>query len=283
MLVDGLTKLVHIPFEDKEEKHIENLRKMFLAMSRDIRVIFIKLCDRLHNMRTLGAKSPDKQRQTALETMQVFAPLAHRLGMQRMKQELENISLRYLDPFGYEQIEKHIEEKYGQSHDFNERARSQISDKLTESGINFSLDGRVKTVYSIYRKMFEQNKSFNEIYDFYALRVLVDTELECYTVMGIIHDMFHSVPGRFKDYISTPKPNMYRSLHTTVIGRGGIPFEVQIRTWEMHRIAEYGVAAHWKYKSGEESSKEIDDSGYASSSRPRTIPATPTSSCVRSR
>lgn len=259
MLVDGLTKLVHIPFEDKEEKHIENLRKMFLAMSRDIRVIFIKLCDRLHNMRTLGAKKPEKQRQTALETMQVYAPLAHRLGMQRMKQELENISLRYLDPFGYEQIEKHIEEKYGQSHDFIERARSQISDKLTENGINFSLDGRVKTVYSIYRKMFEQNKSFNEIYDFYALRVLVDTELECYTVLGIIHDMFHSVPGRFKDYISTPKPNMYRSLHTTVIGRGGIPFEVQIRTWEMHRIAEYGVAAHWKYKSGEESSKEIDD------------------------
>lgn len=259
MLVDGLTKLVHIPFEDKEEKHIENLRKMFLAMSRDIRVIFIKLCDRLHNMRTLDAKPEAKRRMTALETMQVYAPLAHRLGMQRMKQELEILSLKYLDPIGYEQIENHIEEKYGQNRDFIERARQQIADKLTECGVKFSLDGRVKTVYSIYRKMFEQNKSFNEIYDFYALRVIVDTELECYTVLGIIHDMFHSIPGRFKDYISTPKPNMYRSLHTTVIGRGGIPFEVQIRTWEMHRIAEYGVAAHWKYKSGEESSADIDD------------------------
>ena len=259
MLVDGLTKLVHIPFEDKEEKHIENLRKMFLAMSRDIRVIFIKLCDRLHNMRTLEAKPEAKRRMTALETMQVYAPLAHRLGMQRMKQELEILSLKYLDPIGYKQIENHIEEKYGQNRDFIERARLQIADKLTECGVKFSLDGRVKTVYSIYRKMFEQNKSFNEIYDFYALRVIVDTELECYTVLGIIHDMFHSIPGRFKDYISTPKPNMYRSLHTTVIGRGGIPFEVQIRTWEMHRIAEYGVAAHWKYKSGEESSADIDD------------------------
>ena len=259
MLVDGLTKLVHIPFEDKEEKHIENLRKMFLAMSKDIRVIFIKLCDRLHNMRTLKAKPEPKQRMTALETMQVYAPLAHRLGMQRMKQELEILSLSFLDPIGYAQIERHIEEKYGQNRDFIERARTQISDKLSECGVKFSLDGRVKTVYSIYRKMFEQNKSFDEIYDFYALRVIVDTELECYTVLGIIHDMFHSVPGRFKDYISTPKPNMYRSLHTTVIGRGGIPFEVQIRTWEMHRIAEYGVAAHWKYKSGEESSMEIDD------------------------
>ena len=257
-LVDGLTKLVSIPFEDKEEEHVENLRKMFLAMSKDIRVIFIKLCDRLHNMRTLDAKPDDKRRTTALETMYVYAPLAHRLGMQRIKQELENLSLGYLDPYGYEEVRKSIEQKYGQSRNFIENTRSQIAEKLDESGIRYSLEGRVKTVYSIYKKMFEQNKSFEEIFDFYALRIIVDTELECYTVLGLIHDMFNSVPGRFKDYISTPKPNMYRSLHTTVIGRDGIPFEVQIRTWEMHRFAEYGVAAHWKYKSGAESKEEID-------------------------
>ena len=258
MLVDGLTKLVQIPFEDKEDEHVENLRKMFLAMSKDIRVIFIKLCDRLHNMRTLSAKKPEKQRVTALETMYVYAPLAHRLGMQRIKQELENISLSYLDPIGYGQVKDDIEKRYGQSRDFIENARSSITDKLEEAKLKYSLEGRVKTVYSIYKKMFEHNKSFEEIFDFYALRIIVDTELECYTVLGIIHDMFRSVPGRFKDYISTPKPNMYRSLHTTVIGRDGIPFEVQIRTWEMHRIAEYGLAAHWKYKTGAESRAEID-------------------------
>lgn len=258
-LVDGLTKLVQIPFADKENEHIENLRKMFLAMSKDVRVIFIKLCDRLHNMRTLGAKKDEKRRQTALETMHVYAPLAHRLGMQRMKQELENLALQYLDPIGYEEIKNDVEQKYGRSRDFIERARSQIADKLTEAGIRFSLEGRVKSVYSIYRKMYEQNKSFDEIYDFYALRVIVDSEPECYVVLGIIHDMFKMIPGRFKDYISTPKPNMYRSLHTTVIGRNSIPFEVQIRTWEMHRIAEYGVAAHWKYKSGESESREDID------------------------
>lgn len=258
MLVDGLTKLVQIPFEDKEDEHIENLRKMFLAMSKDIRVIFIKLCDRLHNMRTLDAKKPHKQRLTALETMYVYAPLAHRLGMQRIKQELENISLSYLDPIGYAQVKQDIEKRYGMSRDFIENARSRISEKLDDAKLKYSLEGRVKTVYSIYKKMFENNKSFEEIFDFYALRIIVETELECYTVLGIIHDMFRSVPGRFKDYISTPKPNMYRSLHTTVIGRDGIPFEVQIRTWEMHRIAEYGLAAHWKYKSGAESKEEID-------------------------
>ena len=258
MLVDGLTKLVQIPFEDKEEEHIENLRKMFLAMSKDIRVIFIKLCDRLHNMRTLDAKIEDKRRTTALETMHVFAPLAHRLGMQRMKQELENLALGYLDPIGYKEVKSDIEHRYGISRNFIERARSQISDKLSETNIKFALEGRVKSVYSMYKKMYQQNKSVNEIFDFYALRVIVDTELDCYTVLGVIHDMFKSVPGRFKDYISVPKPNMYRSLHTSVIGRDGIPFEVQIRTWEMHQIAEYGVAAHWKYKSGEESKEDID-------------------------
>ena len=258
MLVDGLTKLVQIPFEDKEDEHVENLRKMFLAMSKDIRVIFIKLCDRLHNMRTLDAKRPEKQRLTSLETMYVYAPLAHRLGMQRIKQELENISLSYLDPIGYQQVKEDIEKRYGMSRDFIENARNSISEKMEEAKLKYSLEGRVKTVYSIYKKMFENNKSFEEIFDFYALRIIVDTELECYTVLGIIHDMFRSVPGRFKDYISTPKPNMYRSLHTTVIGRDGIPFEVQIRTWEMHRIAEYGLAAHWKYKTGAESRAEID-------------------------
>ncbi|MBQ4574348.1 MAG: bifunctional (p)ppGpp synthetase/guanosine-3',5'-bis(diphosphate) 3'-pyrophosphohydrolase [Clostridia bacterium] len=258
MLVDGLTKLVQIPFEDKEEEHIENLRKMFLAMSKDIRVIFIKLCDRLHNMRTLDAKIEQKRRMTALETMHVYAPLAHRLGMQRMKHELENLALSYLDPIGYAEVKQEIEEKYGQNRNFIEKTRSMIADKLTEGKFSFSLEGRVKSVYSIYKKMYEQNKNFDEIYDFYALRVITDTELDCYTILGVIHDMFKSVPGRFKDYISTPKPNMYRSLHTTVIGRDGIPFEVQIRTWEMHQIAEYGVAAHWKYKSGEASKEEID-------------------------
>ena len=257
-LVDGLTKLVSIPFSDKEEQHVEDLRKMFLAMAKDVRVIFIKLCDRLHNMRTLGVKKDEKRRTTALETMHVFAPLAHRLGMQRMKHELENRSLEYLDPIGYEEIRNDIEKRYGESRDFIERARTKVSDKLTEAGIGFTLEGRVKSVYSIYRKMYQQNKSFEEIFDFYALRVIVNTEEECYVVLGMIHEMFSMVPGRFKDYISTPKPNMYRSLHTTVMGRNAIPFEVQIRTWDMHRIAEYGVAAHWKYKSGEDSKEEID-------------------------
>ncbi len=258
LLVDGLTKLVALNVEDKEEAHIENIRKMLLAMSRDVRVIFIKLCDRLHNMRTLGVKPDPKRRSTALETMYVYAPLAHRLGMQKIKQELENLCISYLDPIGYAEIQSYIEEKYGESVDFIENIRHAVDEKLRENGIHFTLEGRIKSVYSIYRKMFNQNKSFDQIYDFYALRIIVDTELECYTALGLIHEMFKSVPGRFKDYISTPKPNMYRSLHTTVIGRDGIPFEVQIRTWEMHHVAEYGIAAHWKYKSGERSKEEMD-------------------------
>ena len=258
MLVDGLTKLVPLYIEDKEEAHIENLRKMLLAMSKDIRVIFVKLCDRLHNMRTLAVKPDPKRRSTALETMYVYAPLAHRLGMQKIKQELENLCISYLDPIGYAEIQNYIEEKYGQSVDFIENVRGLVDKKLRENQINFELNGRIKSVYSIYRKMFNQNKSFDEIYDFYAMRIIVDTELECYTALGLIHEMFKSVPGRFKDYISTPKPNMYRSLHTTVIGRDGIPFEVQIRTWEMHHIAEYGICAHWKYKTGEKSKEDID-------------------------
>ncbi len=258
MLVEGLTKLVTLQVEDKEEANIENLRKMLLAMSKDVRVIFIKLCDRLHNMRTLDAKPDHKRRITALETMQVYAPLAHRLGMQRIKQELENLGMQYLDPVGYGEVKAEIERKYGMSLGFIEGVRATVSEKLTENGIAFTLEGRIKTAYSIYNKMFKQNKTFDEVYDFYALRIIVNTELECYTVLGIIHEMFKSIPGRFKDYISTPKPNMYRSLHTTVIGRDGVPFEVQIRTWEMHHIAEYGVAAHWKYKSGVASQADLD-------------------------
>ncbi len=258
MLVDGLTKLVPLYIEDKEEAHIENLRKMLLAMSRDVRVIFIKLCDRLHNMRTLDAKPDPKRRSTALETMYVYAPLAHRLGIQKIKQELENLCISYLDPIGYSEIRGYIDEKYGETATFIENIRSAVEKKMTENNIHFTLSGRIKTVYSIYRKMYNQNKSFDEIYDFYALRIIVDTELECYTALGLIHEMFKSVPGRFKDYISTPKPNMYRSLHTTVIGKDGIPFEVQIRTWEMHQVAEYGIAAHWKYKSGEKSTQDMD-------------------------
>ena len=258
MLVEGLTKLVALQIDDKEEAHIENLRKMLLAMSKDVRVIFIKLCDRLHNMRTLDAKPDNKRRITALETMQVYAPLAHRLGMQKIKQELENLGMQYLDPIGYGEVRDEIERKYGMTIGFMEGVRGTVSEKLRENGISFTLEGRIKTAYSIYNKMFKQNKTFDEVYDFYALRIIVDTELECYTVLGIIHEMFNSIPGRFKDYISTPKPNMYRSLHTTVIGRDGIPFEVQIRTWEMHHIAEYGVAAHWKYKSGATSQADLD-------------------------
>ena len=258
ILVDGLTKLVAIPFEDKEEEHIENLRKMFLAMSRDIRVILIKLCDRLHNMRTLASHQEAKQRLIALETMHVYAPLAHRLGIQRIKQELESLALQYLDPIGYDEINRWIETKYGENIGFVERIKQEIGEKLSEQGLEYSIKGRIKSIYSIYRKMYRSSKSFDEIYDFYAVRVIVDSEISCYTVLGLIHEMYHSMPGRFKDYISTPKPNNYRSLHTTVIGRDGIPFEVQIRTAEMHQIAEYGIAAHWKYKSGAKSDEGIN-------------------------
>ena len=258
LFVDGVTKIKSINVEDKEETHIENIRKMLLAMSKDIRVIFIKLCDRMHNMRTLHVKKDAKRRSTALETMHVYAPLAHRLGMQRIKQELENYALKYLDPIGYDEVKANIDEKFGKNVNFIENIKAQISEKLDETSMHYDLKGRVKTVYSVYRKMFNQNKSFDEIYDFYALRIIVDTELECYTVLGLIHEMYKSVPGRFKDYISTPKPNMYQSLHTTVIGKDGIPFEVQIRTRDMHHVAEYGIAAHWKYKSGEKSTVDID-------------------------
>ncbi len=260
LLVDGLTKMPVLNIEDKEEAHIENIRKMLLAMSRDVRVIFIKLCDRLHNMRTLAVKPDPKRRATALETMYVYAPLAHRLGMRKLKHELENLCISFLDPIGYEEIQRYISEKYGENEGVFNNVQDQIRKKIAENGIKFELSGRIKSAYSIYNKMYNQGKSFDEIYDFYAMRIIVDTELECYTALGIIHEMFKSIPGRFKDYISTPKPNMYRSVHTTVIGSDGIPFEVQIRTWEMHHVAEYGICAHWKYKSGDsgKSSSEVD-------------------------
>ncbi|MBO7196915.1 MAG: bifunctional (p)ppGpp synthetase/guanosine-3',5'-bis(diphosphate) 3'-pyrophosphohydrolase [Clostridia bacterium] len=259
LLVDGLTKIIQVQIADKEEAHIENIRKMLLAMTKDIRVIFIKLCDRLHNMRTLSAKKEDRQRAIALETMYIYAPLAHRLGIQRIKQELENISLYYLDNVGYQEVSEEIDKKFGRSGNFIEDAKAHISGKLAEHGIFCQIEGRVKSVYSLYRKMYSQNKAFDEIYDFYAVRVIVDTELECYTALGYVHEMFKSIPGRFKDYISTPKPNLYRSLHTTVIGNSGIPFEVQIRTKQMHEEAQFGIAAHWKYKSGEKSGANIDE------------------------
>ena len=257
-LVDGLTKLLSIKVDSKEEAQIESLRKMFIAMAKDIRVIIIKLADRLHNMRTLSSKSETRQREIALETMHVYAPLAHRLGMQQIKTELECLSLKFLDPVGYAEVNKDIERKFGENQHFIENIKQEIAGKIKEANITYELEGRVKSVYSIYKKMYNFNKSFDEIYDFYAIRIIVDTEQQCYEVLGIIHNMYNLIPGRFKDYISLPKPNLYRSLHTTVIGTDGIPFEVQIRTWDMHYIAEYGIAAHWKYKSGEKANATVD-------------------------
>lgn len=249
-LVEGVTKLSKLSYSTKEEQQVENLRKMLLAMAKDIRVILIKLADRLHNMRTLQYMPEKKRREKAHETMQIFAPLAHRLGIQRIKMELEDIALRYLDPVGYKEIEDHIKVISLKGEGVLESIKRRIGRRLHEQNIKYVIESRVKQVYSIYRKMYSQNRSFEEIYDLYAVRIIVDNVTECYNTLGIIHDMFKPIPGRFKDYISTPKPNMYQSLHTTVIGKEGIPFEVQIRTWEMHRTAEFGIAAHWKYKRG---------------------------------
>lgn len=249
-LVEGVTKLTRVQYVTKEEEQMENLRKMLIAMSHDIRVILIKVCDRLHNMRTMEYQSPKKQREKSLETMEIYAPIAHRLGMQKVKWELEDLSLRYLDPIGYKEIEDQLTERSAAHEEFLASIQHRIQQRLAQEGIHCTVYGRVKHIYSIYRKMYAQNKTLHEIFDLYAFRVIVDDIPECYNVLGCIHDMFKPVLGRFKDYIGTPKPNMYQSLHTTVIGREGIPFEVQIRTWEMHQTAEYGVAAHWKYKQG---------------------------------
>ncbi len=252
MLVDGVTKLGKIPLFTKEEQQAENVRKILLAMSQDIRVIIIKLCDRLHNMRTLNFRPAAKQRNTALETMNIYAPIANRLGMKNLKDEIEDLAFRYLDPYAYSEIERMLRIRSDERESFIESIKKQISERFAEAGFEHepSVEGRVKSIYGIYKKAFMQNKNFDEIYDKYAVRIIVDTVAECYNALGIIHDMFKPIPNRFKDYIATPKSNMYQSLHTTVIGRESIPFEVQIRTWEMNNTAEYGIAAHWKYKEG---------------------------------
>ena len=247
-LVEGVSKLTRIQYATKEDEQMENLRKMLIAMSKDIRVILIKISDRLHNMRTMEYQTPAKQKQKSLETMEIYAPIAHRLGMQRMKWELEDLSLKYLDPIGYDEIVSKLDAKRPEYDALMSRTQAQIDQRLNEMGIKHIVYGRMKHPYSIYRKMFSQNKSLDEIFDLFAFRVVVDTVSDCYNVLGVIHDLYKPILGRFKDYIGTPKPNGYQSLHTTVMGNDGIPFEVQIRTTEMHEIAEYGVAAHWKYK-----------------------------------
>lgn len=247
-LVNGVTKLGRIEYTSKEEQQMEYLRKMFFAMAKDIRVIAIKLADRLHNMRTLSACSRDKQLRIALETIEIFAPLSHRLGMRKVKIELEDESLKYLDPVGYDMITKKLEETIVDKNKFINNICDQVKTRLTEYGLNFELEHRIKHIFSIYKKIFTQNKTFEELYDVYAFRIICDSVNDCYNILGLVHDLYNPIPGRFKDYISTPKPNMYQSLHTTVIGKDGIPFEIQIRTWEMHKTAEYGIAAHWKYK-----------------------------------
>ena len=247
-LVEGVSKLTRIQYATKEDEQMENLRKMLIAMSKDIRVILIKISDRLHNMRTMEYQSPAKQKQKSLETMEIYAPIAHRLGMQRMKWELEDLSLKYLDPIGYDEIVSKLDAKRPEYEAFMSRTQAQIDQRLKDMKIDHIVYGRMKHPYSIYRKMFSQNKSIDEIFDLFAFRVIVDTVSDCYNVLGVIHDLYKPILGRFKDYIGTPKPNGYQSLHTTVMGNDGIPFEVQIRTKEMHEIAEYGVAAHWKYK-----------------------------------
>ena len=247
-LVEGVSKLTRIQYATKEDEQMENLRKMLIAMSKDIRVILIKISDRLHNMRTMEYQTPAKQKQKSLETMEIYAPIAHRLGMQRMKWELEDLSLKYLDPIGYDEIVSKLDAKRPEYDALMSRTQAQIDQRLNEMGIKHIVYGRMKHPYSIYRKMFSQNKSLDDIFDLFAFRVVVDTVSDCYNVLGVIHDLYKPILGRFKDYIGTPKPNGYQSLHTTVMGNEGIPFEVQIRTTEMHEIAEYGVAAHWKYK-----------------------------------
>ena len=257
-LVEGVTKLTRANFSSSEERQMENLRKMFMAMSKDIRVVLIKIADRLHNMRTMQYQTPEKQISKCRETMDIYAPLAHRLGMQKVKWELEDISLRYLDAANYDNIMSYLNAHKEQDEAFMHTIQDKISLRLEAMNISNKTYGRIKHVYSIYRKMNQQDKAINELYDIYAFRVIVDTIPDCYNVLGHIHDLFNLVPGRFKDYISTPKPNMYQSLHTTVIGTQGIPFEVQIRTWDMHRTAEYGIAAHWKYKQGAGAGSEKD-------------------------
>ena len=258
-MVDGVTKLSKIKFVSKEEAQAENVRKMMIAMAKDVRVIIVKLADRLHNMRTIDAKPVEKQRRTAHETMEIYAPLAHRLGIRPIMEELEDRCIRILDPVGYHDIEQRMEIQRGEQEAFIEHIKTKISERLSGEKIEFQVMGRIKSVYGIYRKIYEQGKSFEEIYDVYAVRVIVNTVYDCYYVLGVMHDLFRPIPDRFKDYISTPKQNMYQSLHTTCIDSKGIPFEIQIRTWEMHQTAEYGIAAHWKYKAGIQGKYKLEE------------------------
>lgn len=252
LLVDGVTKIGKISLGSKEQEQAESLRKMLIAMGKDIRVIIIKLADRLHNMRTLDAIPESKQREKSLETLEIYAPIAHRLGIRWVKEELEDLAIKHLDPVAYSEIEESLIIRRAQRESILSEIRSRIEVRLKEEmpGVKMQFQGRVKSIYGIYRKMYLQNRSFDEIYDIYAIRVITDTVTDCYNILGIMHDMFRPIPNRFKDYISTPKPNLYQSLHTTVISREGVPFEIQIRTFEMHHTAEYGIAAHWKYKEG---------------------------------
>jgi len=249
-LVDGVTKIGKVPLQTKEEQQAENVRKMLIAMSRDIRVIIIKLADRLHNMRTLMFKPEQRRREIARETSEIYAPIAHRLGIRAIKEELEDLSISYLDPVAYHEIEQSLENQSKTRTEFLTDIKNKIGERMESVVAGAHVSGRIKSVHGIYRKMYMQNKNFDQIYDIYAVRIIVDTVIDCYNCLGVIHDMYMPIPGRFKDYISTPKPNMYQSLHTTVLGKEGIPFEVQIRTWDMHHTAEYGIAAHWKYKLG---------------------------------
>ncbi len=262
VLVDGVTKLGQVQLnsrDSKEQAQAENVRKMLLAMSKDIRVIIVKLADRLHNMRTLEYVAPQKQRDKALETLEIFAPISHRLGIRWVKEELEDRAIRFLDPVAYEQIEKSLKESNRSDENFIENTKAKILERVQQIVPNAQISGRIKSVHGIYRKMYMQGKQFDQIFDIYAVRIIVDSVIDCYNCLGIIHDMYNPLPNRFKDYISTPKPNMYQSLHTTVISKEGVTFEVQIRTWEMHHTAEFGIAAHWKYKSGVTGGKKSFD------------------------
>ena len=262
LLVDGVTKIGRLNFSTKEQQQAESLRKMLIAMGQDIRVIIIKLADRLHNMRTIDAMTPQKQRDKSVETLEVYAPIAHRLGIRPVKEELEDLAIKHLDPVAYHDIEELLTHRKQHREQILSEIKSRIEERLRESmpGVTLSFQGRVKSIHGIYRKMYVQNRNFDEIYDIYAIRVITDTVADCYNILGIMHDMFRPIPNRFKDYISTPKPNMYQSLHTTVISRAGIPFEIQIRTFEMHHTAEFGIAAHWKYKEGiTDNDKKMED------------------------
>ncbi|MBR4123116.1 MAG: bifunctional (p)ppGpp synthetase/guanosine-3',5'-bis(diphosphate) 3'-pyrophosphohydrolase [Clostridia bacterium] len=262
LLVDGVTKIGRLNFSTKEQQQAESLRKMLIAMGQDIRVIIIKLADRLHNMRTIDAMPEQKQRDKSVETLEIYAPIAHRLGIRPVKEELEDLSIKHLDPIAYNEIEKSLSLHKKEREEILDAIKTRIEERLTAEmpNIRMSFQGRVKSIHGIYRKMYVQDKDFDEIYDVYAIRVITDTVADCYNILGIMHDMFRPIPNRFKDYISTPKPNMYQSLHTTVIGRAGMPFEIQIRTFEMHHTAEFGIAAHWKYKEGiSENNKSLED------------------------